>query len=64
MLAGTPPRISRRIRSRITVAPYPLHIDPMREGARVHYAKGSVQERRYASGGAARACSDVRNDAF
>ena len=36
MLAVMQPRVSRRIHLRITVAPYTLHIDRMREGARVH----------------------------
>jgi hypothetical protein len=43
--AGTQPRVSRRIRLRIAVAPYRFHSDPMTEGARVHSAKGSVEER-------------------
>ena len=36
VLAGTPPRVSRRIRFRITVTSDPLHIDPMGEVLRVH----------------------------
>ena len=61
MLAGTQPRVSRRIRLRIAFAPDALHIDSMREGSRVHEAEGPVQEWGEATGGAARAPSDVDN---
>ncbi len=44
MLAGPQPFVSRGIRLRITVAPDSLHIDPMKEGARFHWAKGPVHE--------------------
>ncbi len=43
MLAGMHPRVGCRILLRISVAPDRLHIDPIREGARVHESKGPVQ---------------------
>jgi hypothetical protein len=32
LIAGIQRRVSRRIRLRVSVVPYPLHIDPMRQG--------------------------------